>query len=102
MIDRACTLEGHAGFIGVYLLATPIFVVADLAFAANLLLLMLSILLPIWNIPEAIMSGALEGPFDQMSLVNVVLSGSVLLYGYYRHQATALSGQGPEMWRWGR
>jgi hypothetical protein len=128
-------MNRHGGFIGAYLLSTPVFVVADLLFdmpfrvaaladsnlrffyyggvmlcgvltyarpatapwvgmgesATNLLLLMLSILLPIWNMPDAIMSGApLEGPFDQMSLVNVVLSGSVLLYGYYRSQAAAL------------
>ena len=137
---------GHGGLIAAYLLATPVFVVADVAFdmpfrvaalegsnlrfmyyggamlcgvlsytrpaaapwagmaesATNLLLLMLSILLPIWNMPDAIMSGApLQGPFDQMSLINVVLAGSVLLYGFYRHQAAALSRRTPEARRWG-
>jgi hypothetical protein len=137
---------GHGGFIAGYLLATPAFVVADLAFdmpfrvaalegsnlrflyyggamlcggltyvrpavapwvgmgesATNLFLLMLSILLPIWSMPDAILSGApLEGPFDQTSLMNVVLSGSVLLYAYYRNQTAALSGRGPETPRWG-
>ena len=137
---------GHGGFIAAYLLATPAFVLADVAFdmpfrvaaledsnhrflyyggamlcgalsyarpsaapwvgigesATNLLLLMLSILLPIWNMPDAILSGGpLEGPFDQMSLINVVVSGSVLLYGFYRYEAAALSGGGPETRRWG-
>ena len=143
-VDRV--LAGHGGIIAAYLLATPAFVVADLAFdmpfrvaaladsnlrflyygasmlcggltyvrpaaapwvgmgesATNLFLLMLSILLPIWNMPDAIMSGAsIEGPFDQMSLLNVVLSGSMLIYGFYRYQATALRGTEPKMTRWG-
>ena len=137
---------GHGGLIAAYLLATPAFVVADVAFdmpfrvaaladsnlrflyyagamlcgaltyvrpaaapwigmgesATNLLILMLSILLPIWDMPDAILSGGrLEGPFDQTSLLNVLLSGSVLLYGYYRYQAAALSGRRPETPRWG-
>lgn len=137
---------GHGGVIGAYLLATPAFVLADLAFdmpfrvaaladsnwrflyygvsmlfggltyvrpavapwvgmgesATNLFMLLLSILLPIWNMPDAILSGApIEGPFDQMSLINVVLSGSMLVYGFHRYQATALRGRERKMPRWG-
>ena len=53
------------------------------------------------GVPSGILSGGpLEGPFDQMSLINVVLSGSVLRYGFYRYQSAALSDHAPES-RWG-
>jgi hypothetical protein len=62
--------------------------------SVNLLFLLLSILLPIWNLPDAALSGSMaEGPLDMTGLSNAVLSGSVLLYGFYRRQAAA--GVGP-------
>ena len=62
--------------------------------SVNLLFLFLSILLPIWNMPDAVLSGSsVEGPLDMTGLSNAVLSGSVLLYGFYRRQAAA--GVGP-------
>ena len=62
--------------------------------SVNLLFLFLSILLPIWNMPDAVLSGSsVEGPLDMIGLSNAVLSGSVLLYGFYRRQAAA--GVGP-------
>jgi hypothetical protein len=128
----------RAGLFATYLLATPAFVVADVAFdmpirvaalegsnlrflyylgamllgvgsvrrpafapwagmaesSVNLLFLLLSILLPIWNLPDVVLSGgSVEGLLDGTRLANVVLSGSVLTYGFYRHQASA--GLGP-------
>ena len=62
--------------------------------SVNLLFLLLSILLPIWNLPDVVLSGgSVEGLLDGTRLVNVALSGSVLIYGFYRHQASA--GPGP-------
>lgn len=59
--------------------------------AGNVTLLMISILLPVWTLPEAFAAGeALVGPFDGTSLTNVLLSGTALLVSFYRHQAHAL------------
>ena len=59
--------------------------------ATNLLLLMLGILLPIWSVPDAFAAGApLVGPFDRVSLVNVLLSGTAFTVSFYRHQHAAL------------
>ena len=64
--------------------------------SVNLLLLLLAILLPIWNLPDAVLNGSsVEGPLDMTGLSNAMLSGSVLLYGFYRSQAAA--GVGPFM-----
>lgn len=62
--------------------------------SVNLLFLLLSILLPIWNLPDAVLNGSsAEGPLDMTGLSNAMLSGSVLVYGFYRSQAAA--GVGP-------
>ena len=62
--------------------------------SVNLLFLLLSILLPIWNLPDAVLSGSsAEGLLDMTGLSNAMLSGSVLLYGFYRNQTAA--GLGP-------
>ena len=53
--------------------------------SVNLLFLFLSILLPIWNMPDAVLSGSsVEGPLAMTGLSNAVLSGSVLLYRFYQ------------------
>ena len=70
----------RGGFFAAYLLATPAFLI--------------SILLPIWNLPDAVLNGSsAEGPLDMTGLSNAMLSGSVLVYGFYRSQAAA--GVGP-------
>ena len=62
--------------------------------SVNLLFLLLSILLPIWNLPDAVLSGSsVRGPLDMTGLSNAMLSGSVLLYGFYRSQAVAGVGR---------
>ena len=64
--------------------------------SVNLLLLLLAILLPIWNLPDAVLNGSsVESPLDMTGLSNAMLSGSVLLYGFYRSQTAA--GVGPFM-----
>ena len=62
--------------------------------SVNPLFLFLSILLPIWNMPDAVLSGSsVEGPLDMTGLSNAVLSGSVLLYRFCQRQPAA--GVGP-------
>ena len=60
---------------------------AMLESAANLTLLMAAVLVPIWTLPETL-DGA--GVADlRMRVVNLALSGSVLVYSFYRAQAQA-------------
>ena len=55
--------------------------------SGNLLLLLLSILLPIWSLPDAVMSGAeVSLPYDAQSLLNTLLSGAVLVVAFHRHR----------------
>jgi hypothetical protein len=61
--------------------------------AVNVLLLVLAIMLPIWNLPTAFASGEeLVGPFERVSLVNFVFSGGAFVTSFYRHQHRALFG----------
>lgn len=56
--------------------------------STNLLLLLLSILVPIWSLPDAVMSGAEVGlPYDIESLVNALISGTALIVAFHRSQA---------------
>lgn len=60
--------------------------------AGNILLLILAVMLPIWNLPDAIVSGAeLVSPFTRVSLANFVLSGSALVVSFHRHQRAAMN-----------
>ena len=60
--------------------------------AGNILLLILAVMLPIWNLPDAIVSGAeLVNPFTRVSLANLVLSGSALVVSFHRHQRAAMN-----------
>lgn len=62
--------------------------------AANLLLLMLGILLPVWDAGARIEAGAWPaGPFDEVGLANFVVSGSVLLFTFYRSQHALFGGR---------
>lgn len=55
--------------------------------AGNLFLLVLSVLLPIWTLPEAVWSGGeLTVGLDGPGMVNVVLSGGVLILAFHRHR----------------
>lgn len=56
--------------------------------AVNILLLVLAVMVPIWSLPDALMANApLVGPFDKVSLINFVISGTVLVVGFYGAQA---------------
>ena len=56
--------------------------------AANLTLLMVAVLLPIWSLPGSLDTGAVaELP---VRVANLALSGSILVFSFYRSQAEAL------------
>jgi hypothetical protein len=58
--------------------------------ATNLTLLFLSILLPIWSLPDAVASGApLAAGLTPLALVNAVLSGTVMIASFQRSRAAA-------------
>jgi len=60
----------------------------------NLFLLLLGILLPVWGLPDAFLAGEpLRGPFDQVSVVNFILSGAVFITAFHRSRR-ALPGGG--------
>ncbi len=55
--------------------------------SVNLLLLVLSVLLPIFTLPALVAEGAdVSVPFGPAQLFNVVLSGSMLVISFYRNQ----------------
>jgi len=56
----------------------------------NLFLLLLSVLLPIWTFPEAVLGGQEPTPLlGPAALVNVLLSGSVFIWSFHAHAAGA-------------
>jgi len=68
--------------------------------AANLTLLLLSILVPIWSLPDAMMSGApLQAGLTPAAAANALLSGVALVASFHRNEAAALGrrdrGGGP-------
>ncbi len=59
--------------------------------AANIFLLILAVMLPIWSMPDAVLAGEpVEGPFSRVSLINFILSGSALVVSFHRNQSAAL------------
>ncbi len=57
----------------------------------NLFLLMLAVLLPIWSLPDALQSGGpLPRPLGALALVNVALSGTILVTSFQRGSRLAL------------
>ena len=65
--------------------------------AFNILLLILAIMMPIWNMADAALADQpLVSPFDSVSMVNFVLSGSIFTVGFYRSQARVLTGRVPK------
>ncbi len=68
--------------------ATPFVGMAEST--ANLLILLLSILLPIWSLPDAVLAGApLGAGLMGMALGNALLSGTALVVSFHRSQAAA-------------
>ena len=56
----------------------------------NLLLLFVAILLPIWSLPDQILSGGpVEGGLSGIKIANALLSGTALVVSFHRHQAVA-------------
>lgn len=56
----------------------------------NLLLLLVSFLVPIWSLPEVAASGAEIGaPVTGADLANLILAGGVLLWSFYGNQVRA-------------
>lgn len=60
--------------------------------ATNLLILLLSILLPIWSMVDAVSLGTTpQGSLlDGAGIVNAVLSGTAMVVSFHRHQAAVL------------
>lgn len=74
---------------------TPLIGMVESAF--NLLLLVLSVLVPIFTLPARIAEGAeVVLPFGPAELGNVVLSGGVLILSFYRQQSRVVTGIRPE------
>ena len=60
----------------------------------NLLLLFLGILLPIWGLPDAVLSGApVRGPFDEVGVVNFLVSGAVFISVFHRSRRALPGGR---------
>lgn len=60
--------------------------------ATNLFLLVLGILLPIWSLPDDLLAGRpLTGPFDEVGILNFLLSGAVFIGAFHRSQASFLA-----------
>ena len=56
----------------------------------NLFLLLLSVMLPIFNAVDAVTTGApVASPMDAGKLINVMLSGTMLVFSFYRNQEKA-------------
>lgn len=68
--------------------ATPFVGIAEST--VNLLLLFVAILLPIWSLPDQLLSGApVNTGFSGIKVVNAVLSGTALVVSFHRHEAAA-------------
>jgi hypothetical protein len=58
--------------------------------SVNLLLLFIGILLPIWSLPDQLLTGApVDTGFSTIKVVNALLSGTALVVSFHRHQAAA-------------
>jgi hypothetical protein len=55
--------------------------------SGNLLLLLLSILLPIWTLPEVVLAGGeATAGLDTSGMVNALLAGAALVVSFHRHR----------------
>lgn len=76
---------GCGAFCRLYPRATPW--VGIVESSGNLLLLLLSILLPIWTLPDAVLSGSdVTVSLGGASILNTVVSGGVLVWAFHRHR----------------
>lgn len=57
--------------------------------STNLLLLCLSVLLPVWSLPDQVLAGGSPAVAGAPALVNVALSGTVLVVAFHRHRRAA-------------
>jgi hypothetical protein len=58
----------------------------------NLFLLLLSVLLPIWSLPEVVLAGGdPEPPLNAVGLLNVFLVGGVLVWTFHENAWRALA-----------
>ncbi|MCI0432076.1 MAG: hypothetical protein L0271_00305 [Gemmatimonadetes bacterium] len=63
--------------------------------SVNLLLLALSMMLPIWSLGDEIMAGgAIAPPMTTARLINVMISGTVLVISFYRTQPALRTDRG--------
>ena len=84
---------GAAFALGLLCRARPVATpwVGMLESAANLTLLLLSILIPIWTLPDAVLSGApLQAGLTPAAAANALLAGSALTVSFRRNEADAL------------
>ena len=61
----------------------------------NLLLLILSVMIPIYNVAEAAaVGGEIAVPYTASTMINVLICGSVLVLTFHRSEAAILVGKG--------
>ena len=61
----------------------------------NVLLLVLSIMLPVFQLPDQLLAGeAVTAPISGLRLANFALSGTILVASFHLHQAAILSRHG--------
>ena len=61
----------------------------------NLLLLILSVMIPIYNVAEAAaVGGEIVVPYTTSTMINVLICGSVLIFTFHRSEAAILGGKG--------
>ena len=59
----------------------------------NILLLVLSVMLPIAQLPDLVFAGeSLPAPLSGLTLANFVLSGGILVVSFHVHQARLIQG----------
>ena len=83
---------GVVFLLGMLCRARPRFApwVGMLESSANLLLLLLGILLPIWSLPDAVAAGgSLQAGLDGMSAANALLVGGMLVLAFHRNRLAA-------------
>jgi hypothetical protein len=83
---------GVVFLLGMLCRARPRFApwVGMLESSANLFLLLLGILLPIWSLPDAVAAGgSLQAGLDGMSAANALLVGGMLVLAFHRNRLAA-------------
>ena len=66
----------------------------------NLLLLILSVMIPIYNVAEAAaVGGEIVLPYTASTMMNVLICGSVLVLTFHRSEAAILAGRGGKFFK---